>query len=64
MWGSVSKTCAFNSESGHRPTQCDRAQLRNTERHQAVGEGGGDEVFVGGHAAHFGGAIDRIYFEN
>ena len=64
MWGSVSKTCAFNSESSHRATEGDRAQLWNTERHQAVGEGGGDKVFVGGHAAHFSGVIDRIYFEN
>ena len=46
----------LDAEAGDRAAEGDRAQLRDDERHQAVGQRRVDEVLVGRHAGHVGGA--------
>ena len=64
MWSSITKTRALNTQSRYRATECDRAKLGNAKRHEAIGEGRRNEVFIGGHATHFGGPSNRIDFKN
>ena len=58
----VAERRGLDAEAGDRAAERDRPQLRDDERHQAVGQGRVDEVLVGAHALHVGGAgldVDR-----
>ena len=45
----------IDAEAGDRAAERDRRQLRHHQRHQAMAQGGVDEILVGGHAHHDGG---------
>jgi len=64
MGSAIAKTCALYSQTGDGAAQGDGAKLRNAERHESVGKGRGNEVLIGGHAAHFGGPSEGIYFKH
>ena len=56
----VAEARALDAEAGDGSAQGDGAQLRHAHGHQAVRKRRVDEVLVGGHAEHLGGARDRI----
>ena len=52
----VAEAGRLDAEAGDRAAERDRAQLRHDQRDQAVRQRGVDEVLVGAHALHLGGA--------
>ena len=60
----VAEARGFHAHAGHRAAQGDGLKLRNDERHEAVRQGGIDQVLVGAHALHIGGAGEGIDLDN
>ncbi len=57
---SVAEAGRLDAEAGHGAAERDRAQLRHHHRDQSVRQGRVDEVLVGAHALHVGGAGRRV----
>ena len=55
----VAEAGRLDAEAADRAAEGDRAQLRDDVGDQAVGQGRVDEVLVGAHALHVGGAAPR-----
>ena len=60
----VAERGGLDAEAGDRAAERDRAQLRHDERDEPVGQRGVDEVLVGAHALHVGGAAAAVHLDH
>ena len=59
-----SEAGTLDPEARDGSTQGDGLQLRHAQGHEAVGQRRLDEVLIGGHALHLGGAVDGVDLEH
>ena len=64
MGGPLAEARTLDPQAGDRAAEGDRAELRHAHGHESVGKGCFDEVLVGRHAEHLGGAAYRVDLEH